>query len=151
MQSGNDFLPSIPSLENYGRPSGLDILLKTYKEQLPQLGGSITNGVAIDPDRLKRMLTRLAEDEEDSFKRASVCDVTLAQLLQLTSVDGSKPICETLLRKAEAGAVLPFKFTDDTACIPKGLFSGGLANLPACTLPQASSKPAQQHPPSSHC
>ena len=73
LQAGNDFLPSIPSLEIYGRPSGLDILLKTYKEQLPELGGPITNGVAIDPDRLKRMLTKLAEDEEDSFKRALVC------------------------------------------------------------------------------
>ena len=71
-QAGNDFLPSIPSLEIYGRPSGLDILLKIYKEQLPALGGPIINGVALNPDRLKRMLTKLAEDEEDSFKRASV-------------------------------------------------------------------------------
>lgn len=73
MQSGNDFLPNIPSLEIYGLPSGLDILLKTYKQQLPELGGPITNGVAIDFDRLKRMLTKLAEDEEDCFKRAAVC------------------------------------------------------------------------------
>lgn len=72
MQSGNDFLPNIPSLEIYGRPSGLDVLLKTYKEQLPVLEGPITNGSVINMDRLKRMLAKLAEDEEDAFKRLSV-------------------------------------------------------------------------------
>ncbi|KAL3145189.1 hypothetical protein ABBQ32_000941 [Trebouxia sp. C0010 RCD-2024] len=70
--SGNDFLPSIPSLEIYGRPSGLDVLLNTYKEQLPALGGPITNGSIINMDRLKRMLTKLAEDEEDAFKRLAL-------------------------------------------------------------------------------
>lgn len=65
-------MPSIPSLEIYARPSGLDVLLKTYKEQLPALGGPITNGSVINMDRLKRMLTKLAEDEEDAFKRLSV-------------------------------------------------------------------------------
>lgn len=72
LQSGNDFLPSIPSLEIYARPSGLDVLLKTYKEQLPGLGGPITNGSVINMDRLKRMLTKLAEDEENAFKRLLV-------------------------------------------------------------------------------
>ena len=84
MQSGNDFLPSIPSLEIYGRPSGLDMLLKTYKEQLPVLGGPITTGSVINMDRLKRMLAKLAEDEEDAFKRLSVtCHATLSSALLL--------------------------------------------------------------------
>lgn len=72
LQAGNDFLPGSPSLEIYGRPSGLDVLLNTYKEQLPGLGGPITNGSVINMDRLKRMLTKLAEDEEDAFKRLAV-------------------------------------------------------------------------------
>lgn len=72
MQAGNDFLPSIASLEIYGRPSGLDILLKTYKQLLPALGGPITNGSVINPDRLKRILAKLAEDEEDAFQRLTV-------------------------------------------------------------------------------
>lgn len=72
MQAGNDFLPNIPSLEIYGRPSGLDILLRTYKDLLPALGGPITNGSVINPDRLKRILTKLAEDEEDAFQRLAV-------------------------------------------------------------------------------
>ena len=72
MQAGNDFLPNIPSLEIYGRPSGLDVLLRTYKNLLPALGGPITNGSVINPDRLKRILTKLAEDEEDAFQRLAV-------------------------------------------------------------------------------
>ena len=72
MQAGNDFLPSIPSLEIYGRPSGLDVLVRTYKELLPALGGPITNGSIINPDRLKRILSKLAEDEEDAFQRLAV-------------------------------------------------------------------------------
>ena len=48
------------------------MLLKTYKEQLLALGGPITSGSVINLDRLKRMLTKLAEDEEDAFKRLSV-------------------------------------------------------------------------------
>lgn len=72
MQAGNDFLPSIPSLEIYGRPSGLDVLVRTYKDLLPALGGPITNGSIINPDRLKRILSKLAEDEEDAFQRLAV-------------------------------------------------------------------------------
>ncbi len=72
MQAGNDFLPSIPSLEIYGRPSGLDVLVPTYKDLLPALGGPITNGSIINPDRLKRILSKLAEDEEDAFQRLAV-------------------------------------------------------------------------------
>ncbi len=72
MQAGNDFLPSIPSLEIYGRPSGLDVLVRTYKDLLAALGGPITNGSIINPDRLKRILSKLAEDEEDAFQRLAV-------------------------------------------------------------------------------
>ena len=72
MQAGNDLLPSVPSLEIYGRPSGLDTILKTYKEILPALGGPITNASVIYPDRLMRILTTLAEDEEDAFQRIAV-------------------------------------------------------------------------------
>ena len=82
LQSGNDFLPSIPSLEIHGRPSGLDVLLETYKEQLPALKGPITNAAVINMDRLKRMLTKLAEDEDNAFKRLSVSSsTTLFELL----------------------------------------------------------------------
>ncbi|DBA90633.1 TPA: 5'-3' exoribonuclease 2 [Trebouxia sp. C0004] len=70
--AGNDFLPSIPSLEIYGRPSGLDVLVRTYKDLLPALGGPITNGSIINPDRLKRILSKLAEDEEDAFQRLAM-------------------------------------------------------------------------------
>lgn len=87
LQSGNDFLPSIPSLEIYARPSGLDVLLKTYKEQLPALGGPITNGSVINMDRLKRMLIKLAEDEENAFKRLSVSPPSrLSALLPSTRI-----------------------------------------------------------------
>ncbi|KAK9823577.1 hypothetical protein WJX72_003960 [[Myrmecia] bisecta] len=67
--AGNDFLPNLPSLEIYDRPSALDTLLKTYRDLLPSMGGYLTKGGTINPDRLRRLLTKLAEDEEPAFQR----------------------------------------------------------------------------------
>lgn len=62
------------------------MLLKTYKEQLPALGGPITNGSVINMDRLKRMLTKLAEDEEDALKRLLVSSSTTLDKFELLHV-----------------------------------------------------------------
>eukprot|EP00891_Asterochloris_glomerata_P005074 jgi/Astpho2/5074/Aster-08011 len=67
--AGNDFLPNIPSLEIYDRPSGLDTLLKVYKDLLPGMGRTISSGSSINPDRFKTILATLARDEEASFQR----------------------------------------------------------------------------------
>lgn len=69
------------------------MLLKTYKEQLPALGGPITNGSVINMDRLKRMLTKLAEDEEDAFKRLLVRSlITLFGLITYSRHQGESQV-----------------------------------------------------------
>jgi hypothetical protein len=40
--AGNDFLPLLPSLDIYDRPSSLDLIFTAYKGLLPQLGSGIT-------------------------------------------------------------------------------------------------------------
>jgi hypothetical protein len=40
--TGNDFLPLLPSLDIYDRPSSLDLIFTAYKGLLPQLGSGIT-------------------------------------------------------------------------------------------------------------
>jgi Xrn1 helical domain len=71
VQAGNDFLPNLPSVEVYDRPSGLDLLMAAYKEQLPSTG-HLTKSASINPDRLRRLLQRLAADEEAVYERRQV-------------------------------------------------------------------------------
>lgn len=63
-QAGNDFLPNVPSLEIYDRPSALDTLLEAYRAVLVAAGNYVTSAGKINPDRLRRLLAKLAEDEE---------------------------------------------------------------------------------------
>ena len=63
-QAGNDFLPNVPSLEIYDRPSALDTLLGAYRAVLVAAGNYVTSAGKINPDRLRRLLAKLAEDEE---------------------------------------------------------------------------------------
>jgi hypothetical protein len=44
----------------------------TYKQLLPEWGGHLTDGVAIDPDRLRGLLTTLAASEEETFAHRQV-------------------------------------------------------------------------------
>ena len=43
-----------------------------YKELLPTLGGGITQGGSISPDRLRMVLQRMARDEEPAYARRAV-------------------------------------------------------------------------------
>lgn len=72
MQVGNDFLPHIPSLDIYDRPTGLDLLFTAYKQLAPSLGGHITAGGAINRNRLVQLLVYLQRDEEAAYKRRAV-------------------------------------------------------------------------------
>lgn len=72
VQSGNDFLPNVPSLEIHDRPSSLDQAISAYKDLLPSIGGHITKLGTINPERLKPVLAHLAKDEEDAFQRREV-------------------------------------------------------------------------------
>ncbi len=60
-QAGNDFLPNVPSLEIYDRPSALDTLLDAYRTTLRASGNYLTSMGSINPERVRRLLATLAE------------------------------------------------------------------------------------------
>jgi 5'-3' exonuclease len=72
LQAGNDFLPNVPSLDIYDRPSGLDLLFAAYSAVVPKLGGPIAPGGAVNTPRLLRLFALLARDEAAAYKRRAV-------------------------------------------------------------------------------
>ncbi len=72
LQAGNDFLPNVPSLDIYDRPSGLDLLFAAYSAVAPKLGGPIAPGGAVNTPRLLRLFSLLARDEAAAYKRRAV-------------------------------------------------------------------------------
>ncbi|PRW57356.1 sorting nexin 2B [Chlorella sorokiniana] len=66
--AGNDFVPQLPSLDIYDRPSALQTLLDKYKELLSSRRGYLTGGGRIDPDKLCWLFGQLAGEEEATFQ-----------------------------------------------------------------------------------
>jgi 5'-3' exoribonuclease 2 len=64
---GNDFLPHLPSLEI--REGAIDTLLKIWKDELPRMGGYLTNNGHLELSRAEIILSGLARREDDIFKR----------------------------------------------------------------------------------
>ena len=64
---GNDFLPHLPSLEI--REGAIDTLLKIWKDELPRMGGYLTNHGQLELSRAEIILSGLARREDDIFKR----------------------------------------------------------------------------------
>jgi 5'-3' exoribonuclease 2 len=64
---GNDFLPHLPSLEI--REGAIDTLLKIWKQELPRMGGYLTNHGAIELSRAQIILEGLAQREDEIFRR----------------------------------------------------------------------------------
>lgn len=64
---GNDFLPHLPSLEI--REGAIDTLLKIWKQELPRMGGYLTNHGDMDLARAQIILEGLAKREDDIFRR----------------------------------------------------------------------------------
>ncbi|KAL4859717.1 5'-3' exoribonuclease 2 [Chlorella vulgaris] len=71
--AGNDFLPHIPSLDIYDRPSALQTCLDAYKELLAggggQPGGYLTNGGRVDVGRLCTLFAKLGALEVATFEQ----------------------------------------------------------------------------------
>ncbi|GMH36381.1 hypothetical protein BSKO_04249 [Bryopsis sp. KO-2023] len=66
---GNDFLPSIPSLDIYDRGGGLDLLMHAYKCMRQKNDAFITDRGMVNFAKLKKLLQEVAKDEEESYKR----------------------------------------------------------------------------------
>jgi 5'-3' exoribonuclease 2 len=64
---GNDFLPHLPSLEI--REGAIDTLLKIWKDELPRMGGYLTNHGEVVLTRAEMILEGLAKREDDIFRR----------------------------------------------------------------------------------
>ncbi|KAF8529266.1 exoribonuclease 2 [Hysterangium stoloniferum] len=64
---GNDFLPHLPSLEI--REGAIDTLLKIWKDELPRMGGYLTNHGTVELPKAEIILEGLARREDDIFRR----------------------------------------------------------------------------------
>lgn len=64
---GNDFLPHLPSLEI--REGAIDTLLRIWKQELPRMGGYVTNHGRLELPRVQIILEGLAKREDDIFRR----------------------------------------------------------------------------------
>ncbi|KAF7331863.1 5'-3' exoribonuclease [Mycena kentingensis (nom. inval.)] len=64
---GNDFLPHLPSLEI--REGAIDTLLRLWKQELPKMGGYLTNHGHIVLERAQIILEGLAQREDEIFRR----------------------------------------------------------------------------------
>lgn len=64
---GNDFLPHLPSLEI--REGAIDTLLKIWRDELPRMGGYITNHGQLVLDRVQIILEGLGKREDGIFAR----------------------------------------------------------------------------------
>ena len=64
---GNDFLPHLPSLEI--REGAIDTLLKIWKDELPRMGGYLTNNGQLELQRVQIILEGLAKREDGIFRR----------------------------------------------------------------------------------
>ena len=72
---GNDFLPHLPSLEI--REGAIDTLLKIWRDELPRMGGYLTDNGELQMARAQIILEGLARREDDIFRRRKECVSTL--------------------------------------------------------------------------
>lgn len=64
---GNDFLPHLPSLEI--REGAIDTLLRIWKQELPRMGGYLTDNGSLVLSRVQIILNGLAQQEDDIFRK----------------------------------------------------------------------------------
>ncbi|QRV72730.1 5'-3' exoribonuclease [Ceratobasidium sp. AG-Ba] len=64
---GNDFLPHLPSLEI--REGAIDTLLKIWKDELPRMGGWLTEHGTANKASVQIMLEGLAKREDEIFRK----------------------------------------------------------------------------------
>jgi 5'-3' exoribonuclease 2 len=64
---GNDFLPHLPSLEI--REGAIDTLLKIWKQELPRMGGYVTNHGHLELAKAQIILDGLAKRETEIFQK----------------------------------------------------------------------------------
>lgn len=68
---GNDFLPHLPSLEI--REGAIDTLLRIWRDELPRMGGYLTDHGRVELSRADIVLQGLAKREDEIFRRRREC------------------------------------------------------------------------------
>jgi 5'-3' exoribonuclease 2 len=64
---GNDFLPHLPSLEI--REGAIDVMLSIWKNELPRMGGYLTNHGKMNLERAQIILEGIATREDSIFQK----------------------------------------------------------------------------------
>nr|POE68848.1 5'-3' exoribonuclease 2 [Quercus suber] len=70
---GNDFLPHLPSLEI--REDGIDTLIAIWRDNIPVMGGYVTNDGIVDLARAQKILEGLSTQENAIFQRRRQTEV----------------------------------------------------------------------------
>ncbi|KAJ7591357.1 exoribonuclease 2 [Mycena floridula] len=83
---GNDFLPHLPSLEI--REGAIDTLLKIWKQELPRMGGYLTEHGELKLARAQIILEGLAKREDEIFRRRREAEERQNQNSKRRKVEG---------------------------------------------------------------
>uniref|UniRef100_A0A914HN01 5'-3' exoribonuclease 2 homolog n=1 Tax=Globodera rostochiensis TaxID=31243 RepID=A0A914HN01_GLORO len=136
---GNDFLPHLPSLEI--RENAIDRLVKLYKEMVYQAGGWLTENGVVNIGRVKTIMGRLGEVEDEIFKQRQMKELRYketqrqrkqqarnakakimpynASLIAPTPLGQQKKMSGEQMRKLAAGDRMQFAKMADTASSQK--------------------------------
>ncbi|KAG9124765.1 5'-3' exoribonuclease 2 [Ceratobasidium sp. 392] len=82
---GNDFLPHLPSLEI--REGAIDTLLKIWKDELPRMGGYLTEHGTANKANVQIMLEGLAKREDEIFRKRREAEERQEQNAKRRKVD----------------------------------------------------------------
>ncbi|KAG2014000.1 5'-3' exoribonuclease 2 [Coprinopsis cinerea AmutBmut pab1-1] len=127
---GNDFLPHLPSLEI--REGAIDTLLKIWKQELPRMGGYLSDNGTLNLARAQIILEGLAKREDEIFRRRREAEERQAQnakrrkLEQAHRQGGTGPAASLKLTEAPAPPA-----SNDFAAQANALGLGGPAPAPA--------------------
>ncbi|KAH8106273.1 exoribonuclease 2 [Cristinia sonorae] len=82
---GNDFLPHLPSLEI--REGAIDTLLKIWRDELPRMGGYLTNHGQLVLERVQIILEGLAKREDEIFRRRREAETRQDQMAKRRRIE----------------------------------------------------------------
>lgn len=71
-QLGNDFVPTLPSLDIYDKYGGLDRVVHCYKEVRRQEAGFLTSKGTVNPSVFHQIMKEVEKDELHAYSRIRV-------------------------------------------------------------------------------